>query len=693
MTNTDADYTNTNGQLLRMTMKSETALHHILRTFLPENALESRTRDLLDYCRRTGCNEVLLFTTSYDEAPSFVHPDQVRTYVEKLRLYVERIRAAGITVSLNVMQTLGHIYFPLAMEKDFPFHRRVSTSGKVSTEGACPCCPKLQDWVAETYGIYAGLQPRVMLVDDDFRTFMQALTCLCDDHLADISRRAGRPVTRQQVEAAIYDNRWPASDLRQHYFDSTTEGYCQVAASIRQAVQAVSPETRLGVMNASFPVGVIGLDWPKILSALCGENTPIVRPQTPMYFEHNPRELAAAFSNPSLFRSVLPGNIEFWPEIENYSFTTWSKSTQCTFAQMASAVLQGFDHLALNIFDFYDSPYADSEPVIEMLESRKPVLDALHRLIPEGNRPEGIYAYAHADEMRVRRVPEGTNDLSGSLKFTSVLPNLGLPVGYGQPSSWVFITGDDVLAATDAEIDKLLKKGAVLDPTGLESLALRGFEDRIGIRAGRAIPEDELGYEDFCHPETSPRLCGRRHPLRALIAPGDCRYLEDVSGCGRPASVIRNYRREAVAPAVLLTENSRGERFAVLAWSGKGSPQQNENLYRAEQFRELFGWVGRRPLPVAVDERMPFVWPILNRTADGRHVLGLINLSTDTYQELPLLMETVPASLHRLAADGTLMAAKFRVEPGNSGCVRVAVEGESAPLSVTVLVYSHGNDH
>jgi hypothetical protein len=59
---------------------------------------------------------------TYDAARSFDHPNQMRTYFESLR-------SAGITLSLNVTQTLRHISFPLAMEKDFPFHRRESTSG------------------------------------------------------------------------------------------------------------------------------------------------------------------------------------------------------------------------------------------------------------------------------------------------------------------------------------------------------------------------------------------------------------------------------------------------------------------------------------------------------------------------------------------------------------------------------------
>lgn len=663
-------------------------MHHILRTFIPPNAFESRTRDLLDYCRRTGCREVLLFTTSYDEAPSFAPVGEIRDYVEQLRPYVAKLQVAGITVDINVMQTLGHVYFPLGMSEEFPFQRRVTNAGNVSTSGACPRCTMLQDWVAETYAIYASLEPSVILVDDDFRTSMQGLSCLCDDHLADISRRAGRTVTREEVDAAIHDSQWPASDLRAHYFDSTTEGYCRLAKRIREAVQEVAPQARLGVMAASFPLGVIGLDYPAVLRALCGEQTPILRPQMHMYTERDPRELPSIFSNPALFRAALPENIEYWPEIENYPFTTWSKSTQCTFAQMSSAILQGFDHLALDLFDFFDHPYSDSEAVIAMLEAKRPYFDALRALVPEGSRPLGIAPYVHIDEMRVRRVPAGSRDLRGSQKFSRVLPNLGLPVGAGSGGPWTFITGDDILAADDTEIDRMLAGGAVIDRTGLESLHLRGFGERVGVGVGDFIGEDELGYEEFVEPTTSPRLHGRRFPLRAMNCGGDVVELKDLSGRAVNASIIRNYRREFVAPMVLLNENSAGERFAVLAWSGQvGNHQVNENLMRAEQFRELFAWTARCSLPVAVDERTPFVCPIINRSADGRFVLGLVNCSTDTYSSMALIMPAAPDVLLLLDAEGVLQPLTFEVIDATPGSFRLRVSCEAAPLSVTTLVF------
>ncbi len=126
-------------------------LHHILRIHLPLDVAERRTVEVLDYCRRTGCSEVLLFTTSYDHAPSFQTLDEIRAYVNAIQPRIEALRHAGVTVSVNVLQTLGHVYFPAAQEKDFPFQRRVYAGGRVSTEGACPLDPKLHDWVTGAY--------------------------------------------------------------------------------------------------------------------------------------------------------------------------------------------------------------------------------------------------------------------------------------------------------------------------------------------------------------------------------------------------------------------------------------------------------------------------------------------------------------------------------------------------------------
>ena len=68
-------------------------------------------------------------------------------------------------------------------------------------------------------------------------------------------------------------------------------------------------------------------------------------------------------------------------------------------------------------------------------------------------------------------------------------------------------------------------------------------------------------------------------------------------------------------------------------------------------------------------------------------MLGLINLSTDTYQFLPLLMETAPDTISLLGGDGELRPVDFRVEPHASGLQQVSIQQTAGPLALTVLVY------
>ena len=99
----------------------------------------------------------------------------------------------------------------------------------------------------------------------------------------------------------------------------------------------------------------------------------------------------------------------------------------------------------------------------------------------------------------------------------------------------------------------------------------------------------------------------------------------------------------------------------MLAFSGGGDRHLMENLMRPEQHRNSLGWIARRPLPVCAHHDAPYLWPILNRTADGRLVIGLINLATDTYDTLPLVFDRqlVPRRLLVVTPNSKLGPVKF----------------------------------
>ncbi|MCX6970930.1 MAG: hypothetical protein NTV93_12390 [Verrucomicrobia bacterium] len=271
--------------------------------------------------------------------------------------------------------------------------------------------------------------------------------------------------------------------------------------------------------------------------------------------------------------------------------------------------------------------------------------------------------------------------------IAGLLPCLGPPITHSGPSPWLFLSGDDVLGLDDAELDALLRRGAVLDAKAAEALALRGQAERIGVRVGDPIPLDDLGFEEFVDPGISPRLHGRFFPLRPLVADGDWRLLKDITGRGRAASVIRNFRRTEIGPALLLTENQAGERFAVLAFAGQGDRHLIENLMRGEEFRETFAWVARRPLPLTMSHGAPYLWTILNRTLDDRLVMGIVNLSTDTYDALPVQVapDAMPGRIHRLNETGRLEETPLEAEWDSQG--RCLLPCRLAPMELAVLIF------
>ncbi len=657
-------------------MKPQPGFEHILRVTIPEAVRDARLAEILDYCRRTGCRTVSLFSSSYDDEPSFKSPAAIRRQVETvLKPAAGFLRRHRIGVILNVMQTSGHVYFPAELHREFPFQPRITAEGATDSGGACLLDPALRQWLAESYRIYAEIEADAILVDDDFRTLLRdGLTCFCPEHLRRIAELAGRSATRQEVRDAIFADAWPPHPLREAYFQVTTAGFAATAALIRDAVKTVAPATRLGVMTAVWPRGAAGIDWEIVLRALCGDERPLVRPQISIYQEVGLRQFVPALLAPDRFRAVLPPATECWPEIENYPAADgYAKSATMTLAQIATTILQGFRQPMGNFFDAFGRSFADYEPLIAQLERKRPLLDTLCRMIPEGARPVGARIFVHRDGLKVRR---SAADWYGGRGLADAMSLLGLPLTHAAGMPWQVLCGDDLLGCSDAELDALLRQGAVLDVTALEALALRGLAGRVGVRSGAALSSDEIGYEEFLPRPAGGGVSGL--PLRGFVWPQLCwRRLETVgNGWHEIRSVIRNYRKESVAPGMIWSENSAGERFAVLACDWV-----LPHAYRARQLREALEWTARQMLPAVAEPTAPCLWPVVNRTVDGGWILGLLNGSTDTLHTIPLRLSPELAQLEfaRLNDDGKWTAI---ARPQST---EYTVSATLAPLEYLVL--------
>jgi hypothetical protein len=275
--------------------------------------------------------------------------------------------------------------------------------------------------------------------------------------------------------------------------------------------------------------------------------------------------------------------------------------------------------------------------------------------------------------------------------LAEALPNCGLPLGTPESSPFVIITGDDVRSMTAEAIDRLLCNGAVMDFHALNALHELGFGERIGIKCGEQIELDELGIEEYTFglgTDFDSAKC--RQPIR-FFSYENCTEFRRLISDERaiPWSMIRNFRMDDVAPMVLVRENEAGERFAVVAFSGYSAYKIFANWDRTRQMRRLFSHVARRPLPLAVHQLNPYIWLLLNKSADGRMLAGLINCSSDTTDEVTMLAgEEFARGFAQITSDGEKLLplnAPPEADPDGTGALIMRLPLTLKPMDFTLL--------
>jgi len=124
----------------------------VLRYHVPLARRGEHLSELLRTCERVGAREVSLFSSGYIGDAVFLDPAAFARRIDHLAFCADRIRQAGLTFSLNVMHTLGHLYVPQAEIDRFGFQRQLQADGGAGTHPVLdPVCPRLRGHLAEAY--------------------------------------------------------------------------------------------------------------------------------------------------------------------------------------------------------------------------------------------------------------------------------------------------------------------------------------------------------------------------------------------------------------------------------------------------------------------------------------------------------------------------------------------------------------
>ena len=350
----------------------------------------------------------------------------------------------------------------------------------------------------------AKVQPNVLWIEDDFRLHNHHPLvwggCFCDLHMDLYSRAAGQTLTRAEFVAGILSP-GAVHPYRKIWLDTALATLRQMGETIRDAVMAVSPQTRLGLMTSDPAVhGAEGRDWNAIFTVLKTEKNPYIRIHLPAYQEATAQNYGVGFSSVArLVRHLTPDWAENYGELENFTFSRLSKSRRFSQMQIESNTLLDGKGITLDIYDMLGNGVLPCEGYQDILAESKPFLDTLVNLGLDNRRQAGILVMVDpmsAYSLHTTNGQSMTELYARDRNLMQVLIPFGLAACYcsdpEQPEhAVVAISGQYLRNLPEQAIRRLFSLNyLILDGEAVRTLVELNLGELAGAEAVEKIPMD-----------------------------------------------------------------------------------------------------------------------------------------------------------------------------------------------------------
>ena len=628
---------------------------YALRRTLPTWSFEENLTELCEQLPRYRVDEIIVKVDTEEFSHGQPPIAWIRMYQEKLFAIKSAMERIGVVYSVNPWITVGHGDRGRDSVRELPGLQCVV--GHDGTECRSCACPLSDVWrrnTAEVWGIYAETHPAVVWVEDDIRSFNHSPVeygCFCPEHLRRFSRRVGRTVTRKELVAALVQA-GPPHIWREVYLDLLGETMIDTASFLAKAVHRASPDTSMGLMSSGPRHHCIeGRKWNEFTAALADGKTLYSRPPLGNYSESSLRGLYYSQDSIKITRHCMPPDAIEQTEIENFTFTQYSKSVTFTSLQMAVSFGLGCPGVTMNLYDHAGTPMEAVPEYGRILAEKKDYLNALVERTGQPGVFRGVRVLHHDRASYVRELAGGAGPLDlveDGAVTVQMLESLGIPTTYDE-SPVVAVSGQQLAAFSDDAVESMLRGGLLLDAKAATGLFARGFGDLLGVESiAPPRPLFELGpygAEEYYDPEFG----GSDKTFMTLTlsgAAGGARVsvIEPADGAIVISRVVDPDSRRHF-PALTAFENRNGGRVIIQCFdlpSAYGIAFTNH--FRARQLQHAVRWLFDGPPPLLVRGG---VYPLAFRRDCGNGtLLGLVNLTLDVW---PSVEFVVPAQDSRFA--------------------------------------------
>lgn len=430
-----------------------------------------------------GCCDEVWFATDYGFPPLEKHKQSAAA----LRENAEKFRKAGIRVSLQLSNSIGHGQYMRSRDCS----GLVSDSSKVAhmvgadgtVAGYCFCWSDkvFRDYTFTALKYYLeAVKPYRLWVDDDLRATNHAPVshgCFCEGCIARFNKRFGTDFDREGLVIAINAD----IEMRKNYIEFIRASLYDYTYALSSVVHETLPDCRMGWQGCANG-GYTGFGYDFLYDAMKNATgfEPSSRPGGGAYSDHSPYDFLDKASLIEYQNMMLPDFVtDKRPEIENLPDVVFGKSIAGTCFETTCYLIYGNTAMsyAMLMNDYEPmswhgqmlGAFAKQRAYWERLSavSKNAVLTGLTPFFPK----TGYLAESKKDFDWSRE----------EFHFADGLRCCALPVSFNQKSkNTVYTINGEIARRLNAdEIEFLLTKPVVCDGRTIEILNQRGFIENI----------------------------------------------------------------------------------------------------------------------------------------------------------------------------------------------------------------------
>ncbi len=600
--------------------------------------------------------------------------DKAAILSEKYRIISKKLKDRGLSCGILVQASIGHGY---VMPTPIPFQPVIGMEDGLEKYVSCPYDPNFRSYIKDAMRTLASEHPSAIMVDDDFRLFARRSHhgCACPLHMAEVNRRAGTDLTREELVQKMEEPTEEGKRLVKIFYDTQVDSLIGAAKAMREGIDSVDPS----IPGSFCACGDTCEGASEIARILAGEGNPIVlRVNNGRYCSPGPRGVVASVARAAVQIQALSDKVDvFLAETDTCPQNRYSTSAASLHTHFTLTLLEGARGCKHWITRTVEYEPKSGEAYRRKLSKNAAFYRELADVVKD-TKWDG-FCIPLPDHPVEPTAPLSSHvNIWDSAWAKCVFEVMGLPFFFSDfrcASGPILLDENRDSLFADNEIEKMLRGTVFMDSNVAKNLILRGFGHLLGVDVEEFSDGERKPTGERIH--CTGTVCKNQMKPKKLIPSGAV----DVHSTFYCLPDGKN--RQFLTPGVTSFQNELGGTAVVFA----GTPRANYN------FTEAFSFLCEARKHQLIDLMEKFSDSAIYFSGDeevylkvghkGDHVIcALVNLGTDIIEEIPLTTRFSFTKIKKLMADGSYQEVEFTVKDGS--CL---VEGPLHTLDPCILIF------